>query len=81
MSKEFSCRTCGWLRTFAACKRLGQDCIAVSIDRDRDGKAVLYYECDGMDGVYLDHQVTPVDTHFCALHTDREAVKRIREGL
>ena len=66
MNKDFSCRTCGWLRT---------------IDRDRDGKAVLYYECDGMDGVYLDHQTTPVDTHFCALHTDRETVKKIREGV
>ena len=61
MSKDFRCRTCKHLAT---------------VGFDRDGKAVIGYECDAQN-IDLDNP----DSHFCADHTDRETVKRIREAV
>ena len=61
MTKDFSCRTCGHLRTS---KWHGM------------AETGYAYYCDGMaDEIDLNNEITPIDSHFCALHTDRETVK------
>lgn len=53
------------------CKNLYTD------ELDTDGKAVISYYCELLPDV----DFYKPGRFFCADHTDREAVKRIREGI
>lgn len=69
MSTNFSCRTCSHLR----------------ILEYNDGYPDIH-EChheafDNIDGVYLSIVDADPDTHFCALHSDQETIKRMREAV
>ena len=55
-----------------SCRTCGNLCTR---EWDNEGKAVIYYECDPW------WSIENPDTHFCADHTNRETVKKIREGL
>ena len=67
MNEPICCRTCGHLR----------------ILEYNDGYPDIH-ECHheafgNIEGVYLSIIDADPDTHFCALHTDQEAIKRMRE--
>ena len=56
-----------------SCRTCGNLCTQ---EWDNEGKAVIYYKCaiGNMD-------IGQPDEFFCCYHTDRETVKKIREGL
>lgn len=44
----------------------------------------VIHECWAMDdaiGVLLDPDFVNIDTHFCALHSDRDTVNKMREAI